>query len=224
MLVNIKCFALALVVMTTVIGGYRLLFYQGTAPSIEVMASPGDLGTEVIEIQSRLKEIGYYEGEISGVYDVMTTEAVRRFQEDKGVDASGNSNPETLYLLGLSVAPSDLVVYEKRRFLAATLDAVCPEAPYLVRVALAGVIWNRVATDGFPSNLTEVVFGDEAFASAWEYDYSTEPTAKSWRAVKDAAEGMSPCPDALYYYHTDSENPYRDHSVRYKNGKHVFLA
>ena len=216
---------LGVVVMSAVIGGYRILFEPKEEQSIEVMATPGDFGTEVTELQERLSELGYEVGENRGVYDSVTEAAVRAFQEDKGIDPCGAANPETLYLLGLPIDGEELIRYEKRRFVASTLDAVCGEAPYLVKVALAGVLYFRADTDGFPLTLPEIVYGDDAFELAWEHDYSAEPSGESWRAARDAEEGMSPCPDALYYYATDNKGAVPDGlSVRYKNGKHVFLG
>lgn len=216
---------LAVGVMSGTMGGYRLLFEKNEEMSLPVMATPGDFGTEVSAIQERLADLGYALGPVSGVYDAATEAAVRAFQSDKGIEPSGSANPETLYLLGLPIDGAELIHYERRRFVASTLDAVCGEAPYLVKVALAGVLYSRMETDGFPKTLPEIVYSDPALMKAWQYDYAAEPSGVSWRAARDAEEGMSPCPDALYYYHTEEQNePRTDVTIRYKNGKHVFLG
>jgi len=57
---------------------------------------PGVKGSVVSKLQSRLKEEGFYKGEISGDYDVSTTEAVRKFQLDKKIFADGIASNDTI--------------------------------------------------------------------------------------------------------------------------------
>ncbi|HOJ10426.1 MAG TPA: L,D-transpeptidase family protein [Clostridiales bacterium] len=46
---------------------------------------PGDRGADVMEIQRRLKDLGYFKGWLSGVYEDDLKNAVHRFQKDKGL-------------------------------------------------------------------------------------------------------------------------------------------
>ncbi len=217
--------AISAALLTLVLlGSYRLLLLKEAEEIHSVMGRPGDSGEEVADIQLRLKEYGY-EVEVSGVYDLTTAEAVRRFQEDRGIDASGNANAETLYRLGLEIATDELALYEERRFVASSLDAICPDANYLVKVAMAGMILKRQIDSGFPDELPAVVFGEPQFRDAWLYDYSAEPSADAWRAVRDAANGMSPCPEALYYYRKGSGDTFLSGlAVVFKNGSYYFAA
>ena len=41
--------------------------------------------THMVEIQSRLKELGYYNGAVNGVYDDATVVAIKEFQSDNGI-------------------------------------------------------------------------------------------------------------------------------------------
>lgn len=50
-------------------------------------------GTE--RLQARLQELGYYTGRVDGAYGPATKAAVRRFQQDHGLDADGISGPKT---------------------------------------------------------------------------------------------------------------------------------
>ena len=51
-------------------------------------------------LQARLRLQGIYDGELTGAFDDSTREALRRFQEQKGLDATGLPDQETLsYLL-----------------------------------------------------------------------------------------------------------------------------
>lgn len=59
-------------------------------------------GIDVLNVQERLSELGFYEGEVTGVYDKQTAEAVEAFQSDKGFTADGIVGPETWNAIGLS--------------------------------------------------------------------------------------------------------------------------
>ncbi len=59
----------------------------------------GDEGDDVSTLQYRLKDLYYLTSEASGVYDAATTEAVKSFQEDFGLDATGEADAKTQSLL-----------------------------------------------------------------------------------------------------------------------------
>ncbi|NLX82783.1 MAG: L,D-transpeptidase family protein [Clostridiales bacterium] len=59
----------------------------------------GDRGKEVERLQTRLSEIGYYWGKISGNYLEGTTAAVGHFQEDNGIKKTGLADVKTLMKL-----------------------------------------------------------------------------------------------------------------------------
>ena len=58
-------------------------------------------GPDVRNVQDRLKALGYYDGEVTGVYDKATAEAVRAFQEDYNLTADGVVGPITWEAIGL---------------------------------------------------------------------------------------------------------------------------
>jgi hypothetical protein len=53
------------------------------------------------EIQQALKEKGYLQGEANGKWDTTSTEAMRRFQQDQNLEASGKLDSLSLIALGL---------------------------------------------------------------------------------------------------------------------------
>ena len=55
----------------------------------------GAKGEAVDRLQERLKELGYYTGEINGTYDRATVSAVQNFQRKHGIADSGKADPET---------------------------------------------------------------------------------------------------------------------------------
>ncbi len=54
------------------------------------------------EIQQRLKNWGYYTGEVDGSYGAQTEKAVKYFQEANGLEADGVVGPKTLSALGIA--------------------------------------------------------------------------------------------------------------------------
>ena len=60
----------------------------------------GDKGQEVKYLQKRLKELGYYNGNISGHFGPKTKHAVKKFQKDCQVAANGIADQFLLQTLG----------------------------------------------------------------------------------------------------------------------------
>ncbi|QUV82852.1 peptidoglycan-binding protein [Chloracidobacterium sp. D] len=54
------------------------------------------------EIQEKLKEAGFYQGEITGQYDESTREAMRNFQRANGLKETGTPTAPALLRLGLT--------------------------------------------------------------------------------------------------------------------------
>ena len=76
-------------------------------PAPPPIAAPGDSGPVVRELQARLRQIGWYFGDVTGEYGATTTEAVRGFQEKRGVKVTGSVDRRTLSLLeGMTTEPT----------------------------------------------------------------------------------------------------------------------
>lgn len=54
----------------------------------------GDSGQAVSELQSRLQGLGFYQGELTGLYDPETEAAVIAFQQSQGLDVDGIAGPQ----------------------------------------------------------------------------------------------------------------------------------
>jgi len=52
-------------------------------------------------IQNKLKSEGYDVGNADGIWGIKTTEALKKYQMNHGIKASGKVNQKTAYLLGL---------------------------------------------------------------------------------------------------------------------------
>lgn len=56
----------------------------------------GDSGSEVSSIQRKLKKMGYLDGSVDGIYGGDTASAVKAFQDDEGLSATGMVDGDTL--------------------------------------------------------------------------------------------------------------------------------
>ncbi|MBR0088715.1 MAG: peptidoglycan-binding protein, partial [Clostridia bacterium] len=66
----------------------------------------GSSGQEVTNIQTRLKQWGYYTGSVDGVYGQKTADAVKSFQRSNGLTADGIAGAATLEKIGLPTGGS----------------------------------------------------------------------------------------------------------------------
>ena len=84
------------------------------------VTEPGESGPEVVTLQKRLTELGYFVGpSISGQFDNNTTQAVYAFQKVEGLSTSGKADPATRQRLASAVRPKpaspagDLIEFDK---------------------------------------------------------------------------------------------------------------
>ncbi|MFB4163276.1 peptidoglycan-binding protein [Alteribacillus sp. JSM 102045] len=71
---------------------------QTYSDTFKVLAS-GDKNSDVSLLQSQLKDLGYYNNDITGIFGPITEEAVRKFQKNNGLQADGLAGPKTLNTL-----------------------------------------------------------------------------------------------------------------------------
>lgn len=72
-------------------------YVSGTLPEGEFRTlKKNSKGEDVFWLQSKLKELGYYEGHIGGVYLDGTVKAVKAFQKANGLNQSGTADTATL--------------------------------------------------------------------------------------------------------------------------------
>jgi L,D-transpeptidase ErfK/SrfK len=72
-----------------------LVITSGGGPWGTVLVPGEAAGPDVERVQRQLEALGYYRGPINGRYDTVTAEAVKRFQQDRGVTADGIVGPAT---------------------------------------------------------------------------------------------------------------------------------
>lgn len=59
------------------------------------------MGADVVQLQVKLRELGYLEGRANGYFNLDTEEAVKRFQFHKGLKVTGVADRKTIDYLGL---------------------------------------------------------------------------------------------------------------------------
>jgi N-acetylmuramoyl-L-alanine amidase len=76
-----------------------------TSPPPAVGAEP--LAPDAVRgIQTRLRQLGFYSGQIDGIWGAGMQSSIERFQQGRGLQATGQLNPATMTALGL--APNTL--------------------------------------------------------------------------------------------------------------------
>ena len=90
--------------MQRVING-EILDQVKDAPRTSIVESVTDLWGEqtIRNVQTVLKEAGYYTGEVDGRYGPATEDAIRRYQEEHGLSISGKADRGTVKALGLEI-------------------------------------------------------------------------------------------------------------------------
>jgi len=191
----------------------------------------GSGGPTVTEIQTRLKNWGYYSGEVDGVYGSRTEKAVRWFQQKNGLSADGQVGDMTLAALGI---PTSGGAGESGNsggsgsldLLARLISAEARGEPYEGQVAVGAVVLNRVNHPSFPSSVAEVIYQPGAFSCLDDGQFD-EPVAESaYRAARDAVNGWDPTYGAIYYFNpsTATSKWIWSRPLIVNIGKHRFCA
>jgi len=156
---------------------------------------------EIRTIQKKLKNWGYYSGEIDGIYGSATTAAVKYFQRTNGLTADGIVGSRTAEKLGMTLSASPQGDVSQDVYLLAR--AVYGEArgePYRGKVAVAAVILNRVKSAEFPNSIHGVIYQKGAFSIVADGQINLTPDAEAISAAKDAMNGIDPTGGCLFYY------------------------
>ena len=159
---------------------------------------------EIRTVQRKLKNWGYYSGEIDGIYGAATTAAVKYFQRKNGLKVDGIAGKQTLSAMGISSSSSSSsaggLSSSEINLLARVISAEARGEPYTGQVAVGAVILNRVKSPSFPDTLSGVVYQPGAFTCMTDGQINQSVTDSARRAARDAANGWDASGGALYYY------------------------
>ena len=167
----------------------------------------GASGEAVRTIQTKLKNWGYYDGVIDGIFGSQTTEAVKYFQRSNGLDPDGIVGPATLKALGMPASGTSggaSAQSESAALLARVISAEARGEPYSGQVAVGAVILNRVEHPSFPNTIAGVVYQPGAFTCMEDGQFNQPVAESAVRAARDALAGADPSGGAIYYFNPDT--------------------
>lgn len=176
----------------------NLLGYSRT-----VLSYYGSKGQEVINIQTRLRSWGYYDGIVDGIYGYKTYKAVRFFQQRNGLIIDGIAGPQTLAAIGLPSGGSDSANVSGSKDANLLAHIIYGEArgePYKGQVAVGAVVLNRVRDSRFPNTIAGVVYQPGAFDAVADGQINLSPNQTAYQAARDCLNGWDPSYGCIYYY------------------------
>ena len=168
----------------------------------------GSRGNEVIQIQTKLKRWGYYNGSIDGIYGSQTVAAVKWFQRKNGLTADGIAGTKTLNAMGIyNSSNSSSGTTNSSTDLNLLARLVYGEArgePYTGQVAVAAVVLNRVKSSSFPNTIAGVIYQSGAFDVVRDGQINMTPNSTAIKAAQDAINGWDPSYGAIYYFNPNT--------------------
>ena len=172
--------------------------------NVEALSNYGSRGSEVTQIQTKLKRWGYYNGNVDGIFGSQTQEAVRYFQRKNGLKVDGIAGPETLKAMGIfsssSSGSSSSTNSNDLNLLARVVYGEARGEPYTGQVAVAAVTLNRVKSSSFPNTLAGVVYQSGAYDAVRDGQINLTPDSTAKKAAQDAMNGWDPSYGAIYYF------------------------
>lgn len=166
----------------------------------------GSTGSEVRTIQTKLKNWGYYDGAVDGIYGSQTADAVKYFQRKNGLTPDGVAGSATLKALGMSASSGGAQASQSASLdlLARVISAEARGEPYSGQVAVGAVILNRVNHPSFPNSIAGVVYQPGAFTCMVDGQFNQPLAESSVRAAREAMAGADPSGGAIYYFNPDT--------------------
>lgn len=180
-------------------------FMRTNNNSVPTLSKVGSTGTEVRQIQTKLKQWGYYTGSVDGIYGTATKNAVIAFQKKNGLTPDGIAGPATLAKIGISSSGGNTggaggFSQNDVNLLARVISAEARGEPYVGQVAVGAVILNRINHPSFPNTLAGVVYQPGAFSCLTDGGINAPVEDSAYKAARDAMNGWDPSGGAIYYY------------------------
>ena len=166
----------------------------------------GSSGSEVTQIQTKLKRWGYYTGNIDGIYGSKTVAAVKWFQSKNGLTVDGIAGPATLAAMGITSSSSGggTASNSDLNLLAHLIYAEARGEPYTGQVAVGAVVLNRVKSSSFPNSVAGVIYQSGAFSVVSDGQINLSPNTTAVNAARDALNGWDPTYGCIYYFNPDT--------------------
>ena len=167
----------------------------------------GSTGSTVKTMQQKLKNWGYYNGAVDGIFGAKTTAAVKLFQKRNGLTVDGIVGAKTLAALGMKASTSSSSSGATSSYSNADIDLLAHliygEArgeSYVGQVAVGAVVMNRIKSSSFPNTMSGVIYQSYAFTAVADGQINLTPNDTARKAAQDAMNGWDPTYGAIYYY------------------------
>lgn len=108
--------------------------------------------------------------------------------------------------------------------LARLIFAEAGAEPYIGKVAVGGVVLNRIQNPKFPKTIAGVIYQPHAFESVSNGIINRNPSYEAQKAARDAIRGWDPSGGALYFFNPSKPvNPWIwARRIINRIGRHVF--
>lgn len=191
-----------LFILTIIFVSYNVFFRNTESYAL---SKYGSRGSEVTQIQTKLKRWGYYNGNIDGIYGSQTLAAVKYFQRKNGLVVDGIAGTKTLQAMGIYTSSSGSSSSSANNssnlnLLARLVYAEARGEPYTGQVAVAAVVLNRVKSSSFPNTVSGVIYQSGAFSVVSDGQINLTPNTTAYNAAKDALNGWDPSYGSIYYF------------------------
>ena len=164
----------------------------------------GDEGIDVAVLQQKLKKLNYYNGNIDGLYGAATVEAVKKFQQAKGLTVDGIFGESTFDVmpnvnaeLNLNISRDDIIL------LARIINGEARGEDFKGKVAVGSVILNRIKSNQFPDTIRGVILQKGQFSSLMDGQANYYPGEDELQAARAALLGYDPTLGSIYFYNPD---------------------
>lgn len=172
----------------------------------------GSSGSVVTQIQTRLKNWGYYKGSVDGRYGYQTYLAVKKFQGKNGLRVDGIAGDRTLSAMGINAGTQatqgkaaatttrKTSSNQELMLLARLINGEARGEPYEGQVAVGACVLNRTRDSRFPSTVAGVIYQPGAFTAIVDGQINANIQQSSINAARDALNGWDPSGGAVFYY------------------------
>lgn len=160
----------------------------------------GSTGSVVVQIQTRLRDQGFYSGPVDGIFGSATEKAVKSYQARYGLSVDGKVGAQTLAALGIPAGSASSSGNNDVALLARLISAEARGEPYSGQVAVGAVVMNRIRHPSFPNSMSGVIYQSGAFSCLSDGQFNQPVADSAYRAARDAINGWDPSGGAIYYF------------------------
>lgn len=175
---------------------------------VDALSKFGSRGSEVTQIQQKLKRWGYYTGSVDGIYGSQTVAAVKRFQQKNGLTVDGIAGTQTLNAMGITSSSSSSQNTSNNssnvNLLARLIYGEARGESYTGQVAIGAVVMNRIKSSKFPNTMAGVIYQSGAFTAVSDGQINLSPDSTAKKAAQDAMNGWDPTYGAIYYFNPNT--------------------